>query len=163
VFKFTVSKTESRRIRATTKQIGGGSGGVNSHSLENRCELHEETERRVKLTCEFSSFSKGIIARIWKAVKNFLLWLLILIVLCQASPSTQPSPIRLHLISERQAGEGESFTVPLKIGAPGLALIFRPCQPRHGQTPARCLHLPESEPPWQAGRGFVVRDDGACF
>jgi hypothetical protein len=29
---------------------------------------------------------------------------------------------------------------------------------RHGQTPARRLHLPESEPLWQAGRGFVVRD-----
>jgi hypothetical protein len=40
----------------------------------------------------------------------------------------------------------------------GLALIFRPCLLRHGQTPARRLHLPESEPLWQAGRGFVVRD-----
>ena len=30
--------------------------------------------------------------------------------------------------------------------------------PRHGQTPARRLHLPESEPLWRAGRGFVVRD-----
>jgi hypothetical protein len=29
---------------------------------------------------------------------------------------------------------------------------------RHGQTLARRLHLPESEPLWQAGRGFVVRD-----
>jgi len=29
---------------------------------------------------------------------------------------------------------------------------------RHGQTPARRLHLPESEPLWRAGRGFVVRD-----
>ena len=28
---------------------------------------------------------------------------------------------------------------------------------RHGQTPARRLYLPESVPPWQAGRGFVVR------
>jgi len=27
----------------------------------------------------------------------------------------------------------------------GWALIFRPCLPRHGQTPARRLHLPESE------------------
>ena len=30
--------------------------------------------------------------------------------------------------------------------------------PRHGQTPARRLHLPESEPLWRAGRDFVVRD-----
>jgi hypothetical protein len=29
---------------------------------------------------------------------------------------------------------------------------------RHGQTPARRLYLPESEPLWRAGRGFVVRD-----
>ena len=29
---------------------------------------------------------------------------------------------------------------------------------RHGQTPARRLHLPESEPLWRAGRGFVIRD-----
>jgi hypothetical protein len=29
---------------------------------------------------------------------------------------------------------------------------------RHGQTPARHLHLSESEPLWRAGRGFVVRD-----
>src|ERR1035437_8849073 len=29
---------------------------------------------------------------------------------------------------------------------------------RHGQTPVRRLHLPESEPLWRAGRGFVVRD-----
>ena len=29
---------------------------------------------------------------------------------------------------------------------------------RHGQTPAQRLHLPESEPLWRAGRGFVVRD-----
>ncbi|HAO79588.1 MAG TPA: hypothetical protein DCQ92_11555 [Verrucomicrobia subdivision 3 bacterium] len=29
---------------------------------------------------------------------------------------------------------------------------------RHGQTPARRLPLPESEPLWRAGRGFVVRD-----
>jgi hypothetical protein len=40
----------------------------------------------------------------------------------------------------------------------GWALIFRPCLPGHGQTPARHLHLPESELLWQAGRGFVVRD-----
>jgi hypothetical protein len=39
-------------------------------------------------------------------------------------------------------GEGESFTIPLKIRAPGWALIFRPCLPGHGQTPARRLHLP---------------------
>ena len=29
---------------------------------------------------------------------------------------------------------------------------------RHGQTPARCLPLPESEPLWRAGRGCVVRE-----
>jgi hypothetical protein len=46
----------------------------------------------------------------------------------------------------------------LKIRVPGWALIYHPCLPRHGQTPARRLHLPESEPLWQAGRGFVVRD-----
>src|ERR1035437_147298 len=36
-------------------------------------------------------------------------------------------------------GEGESFAIHLKICTPGLALIFRPCLPRHGQTPARRL------------------------
>jgi len=36
-------------------------------------------------------------------------------------PSTRPSPIRLRCATARQAGEGESFPVPLKIRATGFA------------------------------------------
>jgi hypothetical protein len=38
-----------------------------------------------------------------------------------------------------------------------IGIDISPIPVRHGQTPARRLHLPESEPPWKAGRGFVVR------
>jgi len=34
--------------------------------------------------------------------------------------------VRIRLTPARQAGEGESFAVPLKLRVPGLALIFRP-------------------------------------
>ena len=47
----------------------------------------------------------------------------------------------------------------MKIRAPGLALIFRP--PPAASWPNACAtfaRLPESEPLWRAGRGFVVRD-----
>jgi hypothetical protein len=43
----------------------------------------------------------------------------------------------------------------LKIHAPELALIFRHRLPRHGRLRDVCA-LPESEPLWRAGRGFVV-------
>ena len=39
-----------------------------------------------------------------------------------------------------------------------IGIDISPMPVRHGQTPARRLHLPESELPWQAGRSFVVRD-----
>jgi len=42
--------------------------------------------------------------------------------------------------------------------ARGMGTDISPMPVRHGQTPARHLHLPESEPLWRAGRGFVVRD-----
>jgi len=38
---------------------------------------------------------------------------------------------------------------PLENPRVGLALIFRPCL-------CDVCALPENEPPWQAGRGFVV-------
>src|ERR1035441_10919458 len=47
---------------------------------------------------------------------------------------------------------------PLENPRVGLALIFRPCLPCHGQTPARCLRPAGKRMPWRAGRGFVVRD-----
>jgi hypothetical protein len=46
----------------------------------------------------------------------------------------------------------------LKICAPGLALIFRPCLRDMAKRQRDVCGLPESEPLWQAGRGFVVRD-----
>ena len=52
----------------------------------------------------------------------------------------------------------ETHLCPHESPRVGLALIFRPGLCVNGQTPARCLHLPESEPLWRAGRGFVVRD-----
>ena len=39
-----------------------------------------------------------------------------------------------------------------------IGIDISPMPVRHGQTPARRLDLPESEPLWKAGRGFVVRD-----
>jgi hypothetical protein len=39
-----------------------------------------------------------------------------------------------------------------------IGIDISPMPVRHGQTPARRLHLPESEPLWRARRGFVVRD-----
>jgi hypothetical protein len=39
-----------------------------------------------------------------------------------------------------------------------MGIDISPMPARHGQTPARRLHLPESEPLWHAGRGFVVRE-----
>jgi hypothetical protein len=82
VLKFTVSKTESRRWRATAKHIGLSATDV-TQSLENRCELREESKRQLDVTCELSPFPKGTTARILKAVikrlKNLfvrlLLWL----------------------------------------------------------------------------------------
>jgi hypothetical protein len=38
-----------------------------------------------------------------------------------------------------------------------MGIDISPMPVRHGQTPARRLHLPESEPLWRAGRGFVIR------
>lgn len=54
------------------------------------CTVGVEKKRQLDVLYEFSPFPKGIIARILKALKNFLLRLLIVIVLCQASPSTGP-------------------------------------------------------------------------
>ena len=48
--------------------------------------------------------------------------------------------------------------MPLKICATRLALIFRPLPVRHRQSLRDVCGLPESEPLWRAGRGFVVRD-----
>ena len=39
-----------------------------------------------------------------------------------------------------------------------MDIDITPIPVRHGQTPARRLHLPESELLWRAGRGFVVRE-----
>ena len=38
-----------------------------------------------------------------------------------------------------------------------IGIDISPMPVCHGQTPARRLHLPESEPLWRAGRGFVIR------
>jgi hypothetical protein len=43
-----------------------------------------------------------------------------------------------------------------------IGLDISPMPVRHGQTLARRLHLPEGEPLWRAGRGFVVRDLPEC-
>jgi hypothetical protein len=67
VLKFTVSKTESRRVRATAKQIGGARSDL-THSLEDRCELHEESTRRLDVRCELSPLPNGHLARIFKAL-----------------------------------------------------------------------------------------------
>ena len=45
---------------------------------------------------------------------------------------------------------------PLENSRAGIGIDISPMPVRHGQTPARRLHLPESEPLWKAGRGFVV-------
>jgi hypothetical protein len=37
-----------------------------------------------------------------------------------------------------------------------MGIDISPMPVRHGQTPARRLHLPESEPLWRAGRGFGI-------
>jgi hypothetical protein len=37
--------------------------------------LREETERRLDVVFEFSSFQKGAIVRIWKAARDFFFWL----------------------------------------------------------------------------------------
>jgi hypothetical protein len=47
---------------------------------------------------------------------------------------------------------------PLENPRAVLGIDISPMPVRHGQTPALCLHLPESEPLWRDGRGFVVRD-----
>jgi len=39
-----------------------------------------------------------------------------------------------------------------------IGIDISPMPVRHGQTPARRLHLPESEPLWRAERGFAVRE-----
>jgi hypothetical protein len=41
--------------------------------------------------------------------------------------------------------------------APALALIFRPCLCVMAKRLRDVCGLPESEPLWRAGRGFVVR------
>lgn len=82
VLKFTVSKTESRRIRATVKQIGRSASDA-TQSLENRCELHEVSKRQLDFTCELLPFPKGttaqilktIVKRLKKIVVRLLLWL----------------------------------------------------------------------------------------
>lgn len=48
-------------------QIGRSASDA-EHSLENRCELREESTRQLDVTCKLSPFPKGTIARIWKAL-----------------------------------------------------------------------------------------------
>jgi hypothetical protein len=67
VLKFTVSKSESRSIRAVAKQIGRSRDDV-TQALENWCELREETNRRLEVTCELLPFPKWNSSRILKAV-----------------------------------------------------------------------------------------------
>ena len=47
---------------------------------------------------------------------------------------------------------------PLENPRVGLALIFRPCLCVMAKRLRGVCALPESEPLWRAGRGFVVRD-----
>ena len=67
MLKFTISRTETRIVRETAKQIGGSTVGM-SASAENRFELREEIERRLDVTCEVSAVQKGAAARILKAI-----------------------------------------------------------------------------------------------
>jgi hypothetical protein len=70
VLKFTISRTETRIIRGTARQIGGSSGGI-SQSIENRFVLREEIDRRLAVTCELSPIPQGALARILKAVATW--------------------------------------------------------------------------------------------
>lgn len=63
--KLIITRFERRTIRETAKQ-NSGAGGAASRSLENRCELREETDRRLAVVCEFSPLPKGVFNRILK-------------------------------------------------------------------------------------------------
>ena len=54
--------------------------------------------------------------------------------------------------------EKKNYSLPPCKSVRGIGIDILTMPVRHGQTPARRLHLPESEPLWRAGRGFVVRD-----
>src|ERR1017187_5527624 len=55
-------------------------------------------------------------------------------------------------------GTGASSAISLEIRAPGWALIFRPCLCVMAKRRRDICGLPESEPLWRAGRGFVFGD-----
>ena len=82
VLKLKDSKTESRRWQTTIKQIGRSASDA-THSLEIRCEFHEESTQQRVVTCGLLPFPKGTIARIWKAIveqlKKFIVRLLFLL------------------------------------------------------------------------------------
>jgi hypothetical protein len=52
--------------------------------------------------------------------------------------------------------------IPLENPRVELALIFRPCLCAMAKRLRDVCGLPESEPLWRAGRGFVVRDLPEC-
>ena len=69
--KLTITGFQRRTIRAAAKQVGA-TNGADSHSFENRCELHEVSKRQLDVTCEFSPFPKGTTARILKTIVKWL-------------------------------------------------------------------------------------------
>jgi hypothetical protein len=71
MLKLDISITETRIIRETAKQIGGSSGGI-SQSIETRCELREEIDRRLAVRCQLSPIPKGTLTRFLKAMATRL-------------------------------------------------------------------------------------------
>lgn len=71
MLKFTISKTETRIIRAMGREIGGTANGI-SRSVENRCELHEKLEMRLDVTCELPLIPKDAPDRMLKAITQAL-------------------------------------------------------------------------------------------
>ena len=51
-----------------------------------------------------------------------------------------------------------NFRHPLNNSHTVIGIDISPMPVGHGQTPARRLHLPESELPWQASHGYDARD-----